>query len=296
MTCAPSRAFLGGRARVADDGPVPPLTFEPLGDGAHPDLEPYKTLRLRKDVGRLARFVAEGDKVVDRLLESPFPVESLLLTTKALARIRHLLDARPEPIRVFLAATKAEIDAVTGFRSEDVKAVGRIVAAPTLDDVLRDSPRPRLFAAIDGITNAENVGVVVRNSAGLGAHALLVADTSCSPFLTRAIRTSMGAIFRLPAVEGLALPAALSRLRAAGVRCVAAHPAATTRPLPGVDLSGDVCVVLGSEGTGISEAVLETCDEAVAVPMASGVDSLNVGSAAAAFFYEAWRQRRTPAR
>jgi len=274
---------------------VAPLNIEPIGDGSHPDLAPYRTLRLRKDLGRLARFVAEGDKVVDRLLESPFPVESLLLTAKALARIRHLLDARPETIRVFLAEAKSQIDALTGFRSEDVKAVGRVARAPTLDEVLRDSPRPRLFAAIDGVTNAENVGVVVRNAAGLGAHGLLVADTSCSPFLTRAIRTSMGAVFRLPAVEGLALPAALARLRDAGVRCVAAHPATTARPLPDADLRGDACLVFGSEGTGISKEVLAACDEAVAVPMAPGVDSLNVGSAAAAFFYEAWRQRRARA-
>lgn len=270
------------------------LDFVPIGDGSHPDLEPYKTLRLRRDLGRVPRFVAEGDKVVDRLLESPLEVESLLLTSKALARLRGLLDARDGTIRVFLADAKAGIDAVTGFRSEDVKAVGRLGRAPALDDVLRDAPRPRLLVALDGITNAENVGVVVRNAAGLGAHALLVADSSCSPFLTRAIRTSMGTIFRLDAVEGLALPAALARLRAAGVRSIAAHPAAATRPLPDVDLRGDVCVVLGSEGTGISPDVLRACDEAVAVPMASGVDSLNVASAAAAFLYEAWRQRRTP--
>jgi tRNA G18 (ribose-2'-O)-methylase SpoU len=238
------------------------------------------------------RRATRTHKVVDRLLESPYPVESLLVTPRALARIRHLLGARPETIQVFLAQTKAEIDAVTGFRSEDVKAVGRLARAPTLGDGLREAPRPHLFAAVDGITNTENVGVVVRNAAGLGTQALLVSDAPCSPFLTRAIRTSMGAVFRLPTVEGLALPATLARLRAEGVQSVAAHPSATMRLLPDVDLRGDACVVLGSEGVGVSRAVLRACDEAVAVPMASGVDSLNVGSAAAAFFYEAWRRRR----
>jgi tRNA G18 (ribose-2'-O)-methylase SpoU len=271
---------------------VAPSILLSIGDGTGAELEPYRTLRLAKGLGRLTRFVAEGDKVVDRLLESAFPVESILATEAAFARVRPLVEARPEAIRVFLAASKAEIHGVTGFRSEDVKAVGRLERPATLEDVLREAPRPRLFAALDGVTNAENVGVVVRNAAGLGVQALLVADSTCSPFLTRAIRTSMGAVFRLPIVEGLPLPATLARLRAAGVRCVAAHPGAADSTLAGSALGGDVCVVLGSEGEGISPAVLAACDERVSIPMTTGVDSLNVASAAAAFFYEASRQRR----
>ena len=270
-----------------------PSTLEPIGDGANAALEPYKTLRLRKDLGRLTRFVAEGAKVVDRLLESAYPVESILATEAAFARVKHLVDARPDVIRVFLAATKSGIHAVTGFESEDIKAVGLVPRPSILEDLLRDAPRPRLFAAIDGITNAENVGVIVRNAAGLGVQGLLVADSSCSPFLTRAIRTSMGTVFRLPVVEGLSLVNALHRLRTEGLRSVAAHPAVTGRSLSDVDFRGDVCIVLGSEGEGISAPVLAACDEAAAIPMAAGVDSLNVASAAAAFFYEAARQRRT---
>ncbi len=269
-----------------------PSTFEPVGDGTSEALEPYRTLRLVKGLGRVARFVAEGDKVVDRLLESPYPVESILATERAFERVRHLVDARSDVIRVFLATSKAGIRAVTGFASEDIKAVGRRSRPPTLDELVLAAPRPRLFAALDGVTNAENVGVVVRNAAGLGVGGLLVADSTCSPFLTRAIRTSMGAVFRLPVVEGLGLPDALRRLKSAGVRSIAAHPSASGRTLAEVDLEGDVCVVFGSEGDGISSPVLAACDEAAKIPMALGVDSLNVASAAAAFFYEASRQRR----
>jgi tRNA G18 (ribose-2'-O)-methylase SpoU len=102
----------------------------------------------------------------------------------------------------------------------------------------------------------------------------------------------MGAIFRLPSVEHVPLLDALARLRAAGVACVAAHPSAGGTALPDVDLRRDVCVVLGSEGHGISPAVLAACDTTARIPMALDVDSLNVASAAAAFFYEAFRQRR----
>lgn len=284
--------FLCVGTRASDDGPVAPSTCEPIGDGTDPGLEPYRTLRLRKDLGRLTRFVAEGDKVVDRLLESAYPVESLLATVAAFARVQHLVERRPEPIRVFLATSKDEIHRVTGFQSEDLKAVGRIPRPTTLDDVMGRTVAPRTFAALDGVTNAENVGVVVRNAAGLGVHALLVADTTCSPYLTRAIRTSMGAVFRLLVVEGLPLAETLRRLRVRGVRSVAAHPTATGRSLAEVDFRGDVCIVLGSEGDGISPEVLAACDVQASIRMSAGVDSLNVGSAAAAFFYEASRQRR----
>ena len=75
------------------------------------------------------------------------------------------------------------------------------------------------------------------------------------------------------------------------MRCFAAHPPAAGKTLAQADFSNDCCLVFGNEGHGISAAVLEACDEAVAIPMANEVDSLNVGSAAAVFLYEASRQR-----
>jgi tRNA G18 (ribose-2'-O)-methylase SpoU len=83
----------------------------------------------------------------------------------------------------------------------------------------------------------------------------------------------------------------LQSLRARGVRCIAAHPHADGKTLSQADFSSDCCIVFGSEGCGISPAVLEACDEAVAIPMPPMVDSLNVGAAAAVFLYEANRQR-----
>jgi len=120
---------------------------------------------------------------------------------------------------------------------------------------------------------------------------LLVGETSASPFLRRAVRNSMGAIFQLPVVETKNLVGALMELRGQGLRCIAAHPHTEQKTLPDADFTGDCCVVLGSEGHGISAPVLAACDEAVAIPMPPTVDSLNVASAAAVFLYEASRQR-----
>jgi tRNA G18 (ribose-2'-O)-methylase SpoU len=162
-----------------------------------------------------------------------------------------------------------------------------------------------LFAAVDGLTNSENLGALVRNCAAFGVHGLIVGETSSSPFLRRAVRNSMGAIFQLPVVEigkgmsvlghaGKTLSQALGVLRKQGVRCIAAHPRGS-KPLPKADFKDDCCLVFGSEGEGISQAVLDSCDEAVAIPMPEKIDSLNVGAAAAVFLYEADRQRKKTA-
>jgi tRNA G18 (ribose-2'-O)-methylase SpoU len=158
-------------------------------------------------------------------------------------------------------------------------------------DALARSTAPRLFVAVDALANAENLGVLVRNCVAFGVQALLVGETSSSPFLRRAVRNSMGTIFQLPVVEPPILTHALKDLCRRGVRCIAAHPHAAGRTLAQSIFSGDCCIVFGSEADGISASVLEVCDEAVAVPMPPTVDSLNVGSAAAVFLYEVNRQR-----
>jgi tRNA G18 (ribose-2'-O)-methylase SpoU len=148
-----------------------------------------------------------------------------------------------------------------------------------------------LFAAVEGLTNAENLGALVRNCAAFQVQALIVGETAGSPYLRRAVRNSMGTIFQLPVIEPPSLVATLRELRAQGVRCIAAHPRAHGKLLGRADFTIDCCIVFGSEGYGLTAEALEACDEAVSIPMAPRIDSLNVGSAAAAFLYEANRQR-----
>jgi tRNA G18 (ribose-2'-O)-methylase SpoU len=133
--------------------------------------------------------------------------------------------------------------------------------------------------------------VLVRNCAAFNAQTLIVGETCSSPFLRRAVRSSMGTIFQMPIVESASLIQAIRDLRESGIRCIAAHPHVVGRTLSQASFEGDCCVVFGSEGYGISPAVLAACDEAAAIPMPETVDSLNVGSAAAVFLYEANRQR-----
>lgn len=266
-----------------------------------PELAPYRTLRRAAEHAAQGIFVAEGDKVVRRLLESNFGVLSALLPESRVAEFEPLLRARPEKdIPVFAVTKKSVLEELVGFEMfQGVLAIGRIPAVVTLESILTNSPDPKLFAAVDGLTSAENIGLLVRNCAAFGVQALIVGETSSSPFLRRAVRNSMGTIFQLPVVElksaaggeSANLPATLQALRARGVHCIAAHPHTDKKTLSQADLMRDCCVVFGSEGNGLSPEVLAACDEAVAVPMAEGVDSLNVAAAAAVFLYEAARQR-----
>ena len=286
-----------------------------------PELAPYATLRQSREHRRDGFFVAEGDRVVRRLLESDFGVVSVLLPTRRFAEFEPLIRKRSEDVAVYVMEI-AELEKLTGFPFfQGVLAVGKIPRLHTLDSILATASRPRFFVAIDGLTNSENVGLIVRNCAAFGAQALIVDDSSASPFLRRSVRNSMGTIFKLPivevnpgvslrapaeaekeshgsmpvATEERALVSALRQLRAQSVRVIAAHPQTEQRSIHAADFRRDCCVVLGSEGPGLSPEVLAACDEMVAIPMAAEVDSLNVGSAAAVFLYEAARQRGSPA-
>jgi tRNA G18 (ribose-2'-O)-methylase SpoU len=256
-----------------------------------PELQPYRTMRRQHEHRQQGIFVAEGEKVVRRLLESKFGVVSVLLPEKWLHDLAPLLEARREETRVFVAE-KALLETLTGFSMyQGLLAVGKVPPLPTLEEIVARSSQPRLLVAADGLSSAENLGALVRNCAAFNAQALIVGETCGSPFLRRAVRSSMGAIFQLPIVETTSLIQALRDLRKHGVRSIAAHPHADRQTLSQVNLRNDCCIVFGSEGYGISPAVLAACDEAAAIPMPQTVDSLNVGSAAAVFLYEANRQR-----
>jgi tRNA G18 (ribose-2'-O)-methylase SpoU len=256
-----------------------------------PELMPYRTMRRQHEHREQGLFVAEGEKVVRRLLESRFTVVSILMPPKWLPELTPLIESRPEPVRVFLAE-KTLLETLTGFSMyQGLLGVGIVPPQPSLDELLTQTSSPRLLVAAEGLSSADNMGSMVRNCAAFAAHGLLVGETSSSPFLRRAVRSSMGAIFHLPIVESTNLVQSLRDLRARGIRVVGAHPHAELKTLPEADFKKDCCILLGSEGNGITPEALAECDETVAIPMPPDVDSLNVAAAAGVFLYEASRQR-----
>lgn len=271
------------------------FTTAPITDFADPRLAPFRNLKAQLDHLNRGVFVAEGEKVIRRLLESPHEVVSVLVPLDRVAEYEPLLAARVENITLFVA-TRDVLEDLTGFSIfQGQLALARVPRATSLDQLLA-LPKPHLFAAVDGLSNAENVGAVIRNAAALGVQAIILGETSGHAYLRRSVRSSMGTIFKFPyhacgLPGGSNLTATVALLQSHGVRCVAAHPHTNRRTLWDADLKRDTCIVLGSEGNGLRPEVLAACDEAVAIPMGQTVDSLNVASAAAVFFAEAQRQR-----
>lgn len=268
------------------------MTIRPVETLEDPFLQPYRTLRRPLEHQREGIFVAEGEKVVRRLLGSTLDVVSLLLTPEWLEVYRSTLEVRTVSAQIFVAA-KPVVESIVGFRlHQGIMAVARIPKPPSLAEALQRRHHSRLLVAVDGLTNAENLGVLVRNCAAFDVDALLVGETSSSPYLRRAVRNSMGTVFRLPVVQLSDLIAAINEMRSAhGIHVIAAHPHTDQKILQQASFGGDCCIVFGSEGEGVSADVLAACDESVAIPMKDGVDSLNVASASAVFLYETQRQR-----
>jgi len=261
----------------------------------HPDLTPYRTLRQSVEQFRKGMFIAEGTIVVQRLLESTYKIVSVLMAPEWLEDYRQYLDARPEHITVFVGE-KALLNTIVGYNlHQGIMALGKIPAQETLELVLIQSSSPRLFFAIDGLANAENIGVLVRNCAAFGVQAILVGETSSSPYLRRAVRNSMGTVFKMPVVHCTNLAETLATLQSSHqFKIFAAHPHTEEHSIQRTDFSGNCCLVFGNEGHGVSPQVLSACDRPVAIPMQHGVDSLNVASASAVFLYEVIRQRAIP--
>src|SRR5262245_53741235 len=123
-----------------------------------PELQPYRTMRWQMEHRQQGIFVAEGEKVVRRLLESRFTVVSLLLPEKWLAELKPLLQARLENVRVFVAE-KTLLESLTGFSMyQGLLAVGKVPTQPSLEEILSRNGKPWLLAAVEGLSNAENLG------------------------------------------------------------------------------------------------------------------------------------------
>ena len=267
------------------------LHIQPVQTLDAPELALYRTLRRIEEHERAGVLVATNAKVIKRLLASRFTVVSALLTPAWLQQLEPLLRARPEEICIYVAEQKL-LETITGYKlHQGALAVARIPPQPDFDTLLKNSPRPLLLAAVEGIASAENLGAVVRSCAAFGAHFLIVGETCGSPFQRRAVSGSMGTIFEQPVARVDNLVETLAALRARGVRCLAAHPRPGAKKLAAVDLRGDCCLLFGAEGPGLTATALAACDDMVEIPMPSHMNSLNVAAAAAVFLYEATRQR-----
>jgi tRNA G18 (ribose-2'-O)-methylase SpoU len=143
----------------------------------------------------------------------------------------------------------------------------------------------RSVAVLEALNDFENIGGLFRNAAAFGVGAVLLDPRCADPLYRRSVRVSMGHVLQVPfAVLPGAWPASLQPLRNARFRLLALTPRPKARPLRRLSPPERWAVLLGAEGPGLSDAALGAADEWVRIPMAAGVDSLNVATAAAVTF------------
>jgi tRNA G18 (ribose-2'-O)-methylase SpoU len=265
-----------------------------VGDPGDARLDDFRDLtaadRRPDRPGGRGLVIAEGTVVVRRLLDSPYPVRSLLGVPRRIEELGPELAGLDVPVYPVSAELMSE---VVGFHlNRGVLAVADR-PAPVTPERLAGA---RTLAVLEGVNDHENLGALFRNAAALGLDGVLLGPRCADPLYRRSVRVSMGHVLRVPFAtlsEGPpGWPAALDLLRGGGRRVVALTPRPAAVPLAEAGLAGArVALLLGAEGPGLSEEALAAADEWVRVPMATGVDSLNVATAAALAFHELGRPR-----
>ena len=248
---------------------------------------PFRAIREKDLVGRQGLFIAEGTVVLRVLAEvdaSRFEADRILVLENRLAGIAGILESYPEDVPVF-TCNAAVMNAIAGFdMHRGVLALGRITGRSTAGELIAALPEDALVVVCIGLSNHDNAGAIFRNSTALGADAVLLDETSCDPLYRKALRVSVGSVLKMPWTRNGKGPEILSALARAGFDVVALSPAggeAVHHLVPG----RRVALVLGTEGEGLPVDIMEAF-RTVRIPQAPGLDSLNVGNAAAIALYQ----------
>ncbi len=308
------------RSAVREAGGVPDLPSDapdvttgplvPVDDPADPRLDLYRHLkdpaaRSRLDAGA-SIFVVEGRLAVEQLLASGYRIGSLLVDDRRVTAAGDLVEAtRSRGAPVFVGSRAVVADTVGFDLHRGVVAVAQRPppsdAAHLLADVAgppdQEGAPPRV-AVLEGLNDHENIGSLFRNAAAFGVAGLLLDPTCADPLYRRSVRVSVGHVLHLPFARLAPWPAGLEQVKAAGFLLAALAPRPAVAggiPLIGLDqlrrrVSGQdgprgVALLLGAEGPGLSDGALALSDVVVTIPMADGVDSINVATAAAVAFH-----------
>ena len=174
---------------------------------------------------------------------------------------------------------------------QSIIALAKIPAPTSIEEIIKLKSKPILFVAIDEIMNAENLGVIIRNCVAFGVDGLIVGETSADPYLRRAVRNSMGNIFKLPIIYCNNLISTLNDLKIK-ILIFLLRTRKTSQSIFDADFKNDCCIIFGSEGNGPRKIIIDSVPMQLIIPMSNGVDSLNVANASAVFLYEVSRQRK----
>ena len=253
---------------------MPEIRIENLDD---PRLDPYRDLKA-KAAGEAAPVIAEGEKLVRRMLDSDCSVQSIVCTAAA----RERLGILPAQVAVYLTATPL-ISRLIGFRfHRGVLACGVRPPAVGIESLCASGPKEgqRLLVVCPELRDPTNLGTIIRTAAAFGAAGLVVGKSGVDPYSRRVLRTSMGAVFGMPIVQTDDWDKTLDALHAAEFETIAAVIAPSAPPLSAFSRCGRTALLVGNEDQGLPTAIITRCKRQVMLPMCDRVDSLNVAVAA----------------
>lgn len=254
---------------------MPEFVIESIDDTR---LDPYRDLKQQAQ-SPAETFVAEGEKLVLRLLESICRTMSILCTPAALDRIRERV---PTNVPLFVTSTPI-ISRLIGFQfHRGVLACGMRPPEKDLEALCRvagDRERS-LIVVCPELRDPTNLGTIIRTAAAFGASGLVAGRVGTDPFSRRVLRTSMGSVLRLPIVQTDDWSRVVTILDQAEFETIATVLDPTAEPLADARRPDRIALLLGNEAEGLPDDLVARCQRRVILPMAAGVDSLNVAVAA----------------
>ncbi len=261
--------------------PIHPVTS--LDD---PRLALYRNVKDTELAREGDRFVVEGHFVVQRLLASGFPVESVLLAERQLELMRPGI---PETVPIYVASN-AVLNQILGFPFHTgVIAIARRKPLYMLEQVLAPGDSPLMLVILPDLSGLQNMGSIIRVSAAFGVDAIILGPGCADPFYRLSVRVSMGTVFKVPIIRSMDLEADLVSLhRDYGVQLAATVLDDSAEDLTHARRDGSgkrLGLLFGGEGYGLSKEVVALCQRKLTLPMRMGTDSLNVGVSAAVFLY-----------
>lgn len=265
-----------------------------ITDFADPALDVYARLSegelLNRHEPEKGMFIAESPKVIERALKAGCePVSCLVEDSQIEGEARDVL-MRLTHIPVYTAPFTV-LTQLTGFKlTRGMLCAMRRPAGQSAESLCRDFSR---IAILEHVVNPTNVGAIIRSAAALQMDGVFLTADCSDPLYRRAIRVSMGTVFQIPWAYFPADCDWLGLLKRQGYRTVAMALRRDTVAIDDPKLLAEkrLAVILGTEGEGLEEQTIDRCDYTVKIPMANGVDSLNVAAASAVAFWELGRRR-----
>ena len=269
-----------------------------ITDFQAPELDVYARLSENQLLNRCepekGMFIAESPRVIERALDAGYQPVSCLVEKKHIEGEAKEIIRRCEEIGNIPIYT-AEFDVltqITGFKL--TRGMLCAMRRPPLPDVRKVCEGARRIAILENVVNPTNVGAIFRSAAALGIDAVLLTPDSSNPLYRRAVRVSMGTVFQIPWTffEKDAWPEkGISLLKELGFRTAAMALCDDSVSIDNPQLLAEekLAVILGTEGDGLASSTIADCDYTVRIPMAHGVDSLNVAAASAVAFWELGR-------